>query len=170
MIPPYFDSQKLMEMMMKEFFQRKEEDRKWEKKEKPGFSLTSRRTRRQRQADQISHRKRHSLTSLSEYSKHPNFRWTRNPATELNTNSTPNTPDHSSVQQTPADETPQVPESTVLVVCHSSEENQISSHIPKRFLPNSSPSTPRRSHCKRYSRKVLPPHHHRTTHQSRSPS
>ncbi len=33
--PPYFDSQKLMEMMMKEFFQRKEKDRKWEKKEKP---------------------------------------------------------------------------------------------------------------------------------------
>ncbi len=33
--PPYFDSQKLMEMMMKEFFQRKEEDRKWEKIEKP---------------------------------------------------------------------------------------------------------------------------------------
>ncbi len=33
--PPYFNSQKLMEMMMKEFFQRKDEDRKWEKKEKP---------------------------------------------------------------------------------------------------------------------------------------
>ncbi len=33
--PPHFDSQKLMEMMMKEFVQRKEEDRKWEKKEKP---------------------------------------------------------------------------------------------------------------------------------------
>ncbi len=33
--PPYFDSQKLMEMMMKELFQQKEEDRKWEKKEKP---------------------------------------------------------------------------------------------------------------------------------------
>ncbi len=33
--PPHFDSQKLMEMMMKEFFQRKEEDRKWEKKEEP---------------------------------------------------------------------------------------------------------------------------------------
>ncbi len=33
--PPHFDSQKLMEMMVKEFFQRKEEDRKWEKKEKP---------------------------------------------------------------------------------------------------------------------------------------
>ncbi len=31
----YFDSQKLMKMMMKESFQRKEEDRKWEKKEKP---------------------------------------------------------------------------------------------------------------------------------------
>ncbi len=30
---------------------------------------------------------------------------------------------------TPADETPQVPESTVLVVCHSSEEHQISSDI-----------------------------------------
>ncbi len=33
--PPHFDSQKLMEMMVKEFFQRKEEDRKWEKKEEP---------------------------------------------------------------------------------------------------------------------------------------
>ncbi len=33
--PPYFDSQKLMEMMMKEFFYRQEEDWKWEKKEKP---------------------------------------------------------------------------------------------------------------------------------------
>ncbi len=33
--PPYFDSQKLMEMMMKEFFQRKEEVQKWEKKDKP---------------------------------------------------------------------------------------------------------------------------------------
>ncbi len=52
-----------------------------------------------------------------------------NPATELNTNSTPNTPNHSSVQQTPADETPQVPESAVPVTCHSPEENQISSDI-----------------------------------------
>ncbi len=33
--PPHFDSQKMMEMMMKEFFQRKEEDKKWEKKEDP---------------------------------------------------------------------------------------------------------------------------------------
>ncbi len=46
-----------------------------------------------------------------------------NPATELDTNSTPNAPNYSSVQQTPADETPQVPESAVLVVCHSSEEH-----------------------------------------------
>ncbi len=52
-----------------------------------------------------------------------------NPATELNTNSIPNTPDHSSVQHTPADETPQVPESAVLVVWHSSKEHQISSDI-----------------------------------------
>ncbi len=52
-----------------------------------------------------------------------------NPATELNTNSTLNAPDHRSVQQTPADETPQVPESAVLIVCHSSEEHQISSDI-----------------------------------------
>ncbi len=33
--PPHFDSQKLMEMVVKEFFQRKEEDRKWEKKDEP---------------------------------------------------------------------------------------------------------------------------------------
>ncbi len=33
--PPCFDSQELMKMMMKEFFQWKEEDQKWEKKEKP---------------------------------------------------------------------------------------------------------------------------------------
>ncbi len=51
------------------------------------------------------------------------------PATELNTNSTPNTPNHSSVQQTPADETPQVPESAVSVTCHSSGEHQIRSDI-----------------------------------------
>ncbi len=31
--PPYFDSQELMEMMMKEFFQQKKEGRKWEKRE-----------------------------------------------------------------------------------------------------------------------------------------
>ncbi len=33
--PQYFNSQKLMEMMMKEFFQQKKEDQKWEKKDKP---------------------------------------------------------------------------------------------------------------------------------------
>ncbi len=48
---------------------------------------------------------------------------------ELDINSTPNAPNYSSVQQTPADETPQVPESAVLVVCHSSEERHISPDI-----------------------------------------
>ncbi len=52
-----------------------------------------------------------------------------NPATELDTNSTLNAPNYSSVQQTPADETPQVPESAVLVVCHSSDEHHISPDI-----------------------------------------
>ncbi len=52
-----------------------------------------------------------------------------NPATELDTNSTPNALNYSSVQQTPADETPQVPESAVLVVCHSSDEHHISPDI-----------------------------------------
>ncbi len=52
-----------------------------------------------------------------------------NPATELDTNSTPNAPNYSSVQQTPADETPQVPESAVLIVCHSSDEHHISPDI-----------------------------------------
>ncbi len=52
-----------------------------------------------------------------------------NPATELDTNSIPNVLDHSSVQQTPADETHQVPVSAVLVVCHSSEKHHISPDI-----------------------------------------
>ncbi len=52
-----------------------------------------------------------------------------NPATELDTNSTPNAPNHSSVQQIPADKTPQVPESAVLVICHSSDEHHISPDI-----------------------------------------
>ncbi len=97
------------------------------------FSLTSGQTRWQRPADPTSHGEQHSFTSLSENRNHTNFRWTRNPpeipATELDTNSTPNTLDHSIVQQTPADETPQVPESAVLVICHSSEERHISPDI-----------------------------------------
>ncbi len=52
-----------------------------------------------------------------------------NPATKLNTNSAPNTPNSSSSQQTPAVENPQVPESAVLVICHSSEERQVSPDI-----------------------------------------
>ncbi len=50
-------------------------------------------------------------------------------ATELDSKSIPNALDHSSVQQTPADETPQVPVSAVLVVCHSSEKYHISPDI-----------------------------------------
>ncbi len=74
------------------------------------FSLTSGRTRWQRPVDTTSHREQHSFTSLSENRNHTKFRWTRNPpenpATELDTNSTPNAPNYSSVQQTPADENP----------------------------------------------------------------
>ncbi len=40
------------------------------------FSLSSSWTRRQGPADPTSHRKQHSLTSLSENHSHPNFRWT----------------------------------------------------------------------------------------------
>ncbi len=36
--PPCFDSQKLKKMMMKGLFQQKEEDWKWEKKEKPDLA------------------------------------------------------------------------------------------------------------------------------------
>ncbi len=93
-----------------------------------------------------------------------------NPAKELNTNSTPNSPDHSSVQQTPADETPQVPESAVLVVCHSSEEHQISSDILNVSSQTPVPQLLGDPIEKVYIKKVLPLHHHRTTHQSRSPS
>ncbi len=42
-------------------------------------SLTSCQTERQWQAEQISPRKQHRFTLLSENSKHPNFRWTWNP-------------------------------------------------------------------------------------------
>ncbi len=52
-----------------------------------------------------------------------------NPATELDTNSIPNALHHSSVQQTPADKTPQVLESAVLVDCHSIEKHHISPDI-----------------------------------------
>ncbi len=102
-----------------------------EKERETRSSLTSGRTRRQRPADPTRHRKQHSFTSLSENSN-PTLTSDgheippENPETKLDSNSTPNAPDHSSVQQTPADETPQVPESAVLVVCHPSEEHQIS--------------------------------------------
>ncbi len=62
-----------------------------------------------------------------------------NPATELNTNSTPNTPNHSSVQQTPADETPS---SWKCCLSHLPFLRRTPDQVwhPKCFLPNSSPS------------------------------
>ncbi len=97
------------------------------------FSLTSGRTRWQRPVDTTSqenstpspHSQRTVITLTSDGHETP----PENPATELDTNSTPNAPNYSSVQQTPADETPQVPESAVLVICHSSEERHISPDI-----------------------------------------
>ncbi len=133
----YFDSQKLMEMMMKEFFQRKEVDQKWEKKEKPdsAWLVVGREDSKKlnKSATENSTASPHSQSTANTLTLDGHETPPENPATELNTNSTPNTPDHSSVQQTPADETPQVPESTVLVVCHSSEEHQISSDILNVF-------------------------------------
>ncbi len=88
-----------------------------------------------------------------------------NPATELNTNSTPNTPNHSSIQQTPADETPQVPESAVSVTCHSSGEHQIrsdilnvSSQTPAPQMTKTMPSpTAGASHEESWTFHALPP-------------
>ncbi len=62
-----------------------------------------------------------------------------NPATELDTKLIANALDHSSVQQTPADETPQVPESAVLVVCHSTEKHHISPDFLTVFSQNPVP-------------------------------
>ncbi|RXN20360.1 olfactory receptor 51B2-like protein [Labeo rohita] len=50
-------------------------------------------------------------------------------SSDKETDVTPDPSNHSSLQQTPADETSQVPESAVLVVCHSSEEPQISQDL-----------------------------------------
>ncbi len=129
--PPHFDSQKLMEMMVKEFFQRKEEDRKWEKKEKPDSAWLA---VGRNGSDKLNKSATENTLTSDVHETPP-----ENPATELNTNSTPNTPNHSSVQQTPADETPQVPESAVSVTCHSSEEHQISSDILNVFSQTPAP-------------------------------
>ncbi len=122
-----------MEIMMKEFFQQKEEDRKWEKKEKPdsAWQAVGREgsDKLTQSATENSTASPHSQRTVNTLTSDGHETPPENPATELNANSTTNTPDHSSVQQTPADETPQVPESAVLVVCHSSEEHQISSDI-----------------------------------------
>ncbi len=78
--PPYFDSQKLIEVNDDErVLPTKRGGSEVGKERETRFSLTSCWTRRQRQAEQISHRKQHCFTSLSENSKHPKFRWTRNP-------------------------------------------------------------------------------------------
>ncbi len=141
--PPHFDSQKLMEMMVKEFFQRKEEDRKWGKKDEPesawlavrrnGSDKLNKSAPENSTASPCSQRTVNTLTSDGH--KTP----PENPATELNTNSTPNTPNHSSVQQTPADETPS---SWKCCLSHLPFLRRTPDQVwhPKRFLPNSSPS------------------------------
>ncbi len=121
-----------MEMMMIEFFQRNE-DRKWENKEKTDSAwLVVRREdsdKLTKSATENSTPSPHSQRTVNTLTSDGHETPPENPATELNINSTPNTSDHSSVQQTPAEETPQVPESAVLVVYHSSEEHQISPDI-----------------------------------------
>ncbi len=130
--------------MVKEFFQREEADRKWKKKEEPdsarlavgrkGSDKLNKSATENSTASPLSQRTVNTLTSDGHETP------PENPATELNTNSTPNTPDHSSVQQTPADETPQVPEKCCL--SHLPLLRRITDQFrqPKRFLPNSSPS------------------------------
>ncbi len=94
-----------MEMMMQEFFQQKEEDQKWEKKEKPDSAWLA---VRREGSDQLTQPATKNSTPS------PHAQWTvttltsdrhetppENPETEFS-NSTPNAPDHSSVQQTPA--------------------------------------------------------------------
>ncbi len=141
--PPHFDSQKLMEMMVKEFFQRKEEDRKWEKEDEPesawlavrrnGSDKLNKSAPENSTASPCSQRTVNTLTSDGHETP------PENPATELNTNSTPNTPNHSSVQQTPADETPS---SWKCCLSHLPFLRRTPDQVwhPKRFLPNSSPS------------------------------
>ncbi len=67
-----------MEMMVKEFFQRKEEDRNWEKKEEPESVWLAVGRNGSDKLDK-SATENSTVTSLSENSKHPDFRWTWNP-------------------------------------------------------------------------------------------
>ncbi len=131
--PPHFDSQKMMEMMMKEFFQRKEEDKKWEKKGNPDSAwLADGREssdKTNESATGNSTASPQSPSTINTLTSDGHEAPPENPATKLNTNSAPNTPNSSSGQQTPAVENPQVPESAVLVICHSSEERQVSPDI-----------------------------------------
>ncbi len=111
----------------------KKEDWKWEKKEEPDSAWLAvgreDSDKMNKSATENSTASPHSQRTINTLTSEGQETPLEIPATELNTNSTLNTPDHSSIQQTPADETPQVPESAVLVVCHSSEEQQISSDI-----------------------------------------
>ncbi len=131
--PPHFDSQKMMEMMMKEFFQRKEEDKKWENKGNPDSAwLADGREssdKTNESATGNSTASPQSPSTINTLTSDGHEAPPENPATKLNTNSAPNTPNSSSGQQTPAVENPQVPESAVLVICHSSEERQVSPDI-----------------------------------------
>ncbi len=108
-----------MEIMMKKFFQRKEEDWKWEKKDKPdsAWLATGRDGSDQltQSATENSTPSPHSQRTVNTITSDGHQTPPENPTTELDTNSTPNALDHSSIQQTPADETPQVPESAVLL-------------------------------------------------------
>ncbi len=125
------------------------------------FSLTSSRTKKQRPADTISHRKQHPFTSLSENSNHPNFRWTRNPTWKPN-----NRVKHllntqcSLLQQRPTNTCWEIPSSSwkccrgrLPLLWRTPDQYW----HPNRFLPNSSPSTPRRFHSERYCKKFYLP-------------
>ncbi len=117
----------------KSWDQARPHENQWEKEEEPDSAwLAVRRKgsdKLNKSATEDSTASPHSQRTVNTLTSDGHETPPENPATELNTNSTPNTPNHSSVQQTPADETPQVPESAVSVTCHSSGEHQISSDI-----------------------------------------
>ncbi len=116
-----------MKGFFQEFFQRKKEDRKWENKEKPDAVGREGSNKLTQSATENSTPSPHSQRTVNTLTSDGHETPPENSATELEANSTPNAPDHSSIQQTPVDETPQVPESAVLVVCHSSEKHRSTS-------------------------------------------
>ncbi len=86
--PPYFDSQKLMKMMM-EFFQRKEEDQKWEKKEKPDSAGRDCSDQLTQPATENSTPSPHSQRTIITLTSDGHETLPENPATELDTNQYP---------------------------------------------------------------------------------